>query len=270
MIEIFQKIHPILLAFIAGCFTWGVTALGSAIVFLSRNFSRKMLDAALGFASGIMLSASFWSLLLPAVKLSEHRGILACIPGAIGFILGGVFMRIIDISVPHLHIYLPMEKTEGIKTSWQKSTLLVLAMSLHNIPEGLVIGVSFGAILQGIPSATLPAAIALAIGIAIQDFPEGLAVSIPLYRKGVSRFKSFWYGQLSGFVEPIFALIGALIVGISRPILPYAMGFAAGAMIFVIVEEIIPESQYGGNADIATMGTMIGFVIMMILEVTFS
>lgn len=270
MLEFFQNIHPVLQAFLAGCFTWGLTALGAAFVFCSKKLNRKLLDAALGFAGGVMLSASFWSLLLPSIGLSSNRGVFAWLPATIGFVLGGIFMRFSDIVVPHLHIYLPMEKTEGIKTSWQKSTLLVLAMTLHNIPEGLIIGVSFGAILQGVPSATLLASIVLAVGIGIQDIPEGLAVSLPLYRKGVSRLKSFWYGQLSGVVEPIFALIGVLAVSISKPILPYAMGFAAGAMIFVVIEEIIPESQYAGNADIATIGAMIGFVVMMILDVAFT
>jgi ZIP family zinc transporter len=183
--------------------------------------------------------------------------------------MGGIFMRVTDKMIPHLHIYLPLEKAEGIKTSWHKTTLLVLAMSLHNIPEGLIIGIAFGALGQGFSGATFAAAIALVIGIGIQDFPEGLAVSMPLYHRGVSRFKSFWYGQLSGFVEPVAAFIGAVAVSVSRPLLPHAMGFAAGAMIFVIVEELIPESQYGGNSDIATLGTMVGFVCMMVLEVAF-
>lgn len=270
MLEIFQKIHLVLQAFIAGCFTWGLTALGAAVVFLAKNLNRKILDAALGFAGGVMLSASFWSLLLPSVKLSSDKGVFAWCPTVFGFLLGGVFMRVIDIIIPHLHIYQPMEKTEGIKTSWQRSTLLVLAMTLHNIPEGLIIGVSFGAIAQGIPSATLLAAVVLTVGIGIQDFPEGIAVSLPLHRKGMSHLKSFWYGQLSGIVEPIFAAVGALAVTVSKPILPYAMGFAAGAMIFVVVEEIIPESQYGGNTDVATVGTMLGFAIMMALEVAFA
>lgn len=269
MFEIFVNLNPVFQALIAGCLTWGMTALGAAVVFLSKDLNRKALDCSLGFAAGIMLSASFWSLLLPAVKLSCARGNMAWVPVSAGFLIGGIFMRITDRMIPHLHIYLPLEKAEGIKTSWHKTTLLVLAMSMHNIPEGLVIGVSFGALAQALPGETLASTIALAIGIGIQDFPEGIAVSMPLYRKGVSRFKSFWYGQLSGIVEPMAALVGALAVSFSRPLLPYAMGFAAGAMIFVIIEELIPESQYGGNGDIATIGTMVGFICMMALEIMF-
>ena len=269
MIEFFTNAHPIVQALLAGCCTWFLTALGSAVVFFSKELNRKLLDGALGFAAGVMLSASFWSLILPAVKLSCDKGNMAWVPAALGFLIGGTFMRLVDRMVPHLHLYLPAEQAEGIKTSWHKSTLLFLAMSLHNIPEGLVIGVSFGAIAQGLPGATMAAAVALAVGIGIQDIPEGMAVSLPLHRKGISKFKSFWYGQLSGFVEPIAAVVGAMAVSFSKPLLPYAMGFAAGAMIFVVIEELIPESQYGGNGDTATMGTMIGFVGMMALEVAF-
>ena len=269
MFEIFKNLHPVLQALFAGCCTWGITALGAAVVFLSKDLNRKAMDCSLGFAAGVMLSATFWGLILPAVKLSCDRGNMAWIPAALGFTIGGIFMRLTDKLIPHLHIYLPLEKAEGVKTSWHRTTLLVMAMSLHNIPEGLIIGISFGAFAQGLPGTTLAAAIALAIGIGIQDFPEGLAVSMPLHRKGVPRFKSFWYGQLSGFVEPVGAVIGALAVSFSRPLLPYAMGFAAGAMIFVIIEELIPESQYGGNGDLATIGTMFGFICMMALEVAF-
>ncbi len=269
MVEFFRNAHPVIQALLAGCFTWSFTALGSAVVFLSKDLNRKVLDGSLGFAAGVMLSASFWSLILPAVKLSCDRGNMAWMPATLGFLVGGTFMRLIDKMVPHLHLYLPIEKAEGIKTSWHKSTLLFLAMSLHNIPEGLVIGVSFGVAAQGFPGATLAAAIALAIGIGIQDIPEGMALSVPLHRKGVSRFKSFWYGQLSGAIEPLAALAGAMAVSFSKPILPYAMGFAAGAMIFVVIEELIPELQYGGHGDTATMGTMIGFAMMMALEVLF-
>ena len=269
MLEFFKNLHPVLQALIAGCFTWSLTAVGAAVVFLSKGLNRKFMDASLGFAAGIMLSATFWGLILPSVKLSCRMGNMAWIPPTLGFIIGGIFMRITDRIIPHLHIYLPLEKAEGIKTSWHKTTLLVLAMSLHNIPEGLVIGVSFGALVHGVSDVTLAAAMALALGIGIQDIPEGLAVSMPLFRKGVSRLKSFWYGQLSGFVEPIAALIGALAVSFWGPLLPYAMGFAAGAMIFVVIEELIPESQYGDNGDIATIGTMLGFACMMALEVAF-
>jgi ZIP family zinc transporter len=203
MIDFFIGLHPVLQALIATCFTWGVTALGSAGVFLAKDISKKTLDAMLGFAAGVMIAASFWSLLTPAIKMSEGKDIPAWVPAAAGFLFGGIFLRGIDKILPHLHLGFPIEEAEGIKTSWQRSTLLVLAITLHNIPEGLAVGVAFGAVAAGIPSATLAGAIALAIGIGIQNFPEGLAVSLPLRREGMSRLKSFWYGQLSAIVEPI-------------------------------------------------------------------
>jgi ZIP family zinc transporter len=269
MIDFFIGLHPVLQALIATCFTWGLTALGSAGVFLARDISKKTLDAMLGFAAGVMIAASFWSLLTPAIKMSEGKDIPAWVPAAAGFLFGGLFLRVIDKILPHLHLGFPIEEAEGIKTSWQRSTLLVLAITLHNIPEGLAVGVAFGAVAAGIPSATLAGAIALAIGIGIQNFPEGLAVSLPLRREGMSRLKSFWYGQLSAIVEPIAGVIGAAAVIIAQPILPYALAFAAGAMIFVVVEELVPESQRGGNTDLATAGAMIGFAVMMVLDVAF-
>ena len=269
MIDFFIGLHPVLQALIATCFTWGVTALGSAGVFLAKDISKKTLDAMLGFAAGVMIAASFWSLLTPAIKMSEGKDIPAWVPAAAGFLFGGIFLRGIDKILPHLHLGFPIEEAEGIKTSWQRSTLLVLAITLHNIPEGLAVGVAFGAVAAGIPSATLAGAIALAIGIGIQNFPEGLAVSLPLRREGMSRLKSFWYGQLSAIVEPIAGVIGAAAVILAQPILPYALAFAAGAMIFVVVEELVPESQRGGNTDLATAGAMIGFAVMMVLDVAF-
>ncbi len=269
MIDFFIGLHPVLQALIATCFTWGVTALGSAGVFLAKDISKKTLDAMLGFAAGVMIAASFWSLLTPAIKMSEGKDIPAWVPAAAGFLFGGIFLRGIDKILPHLHLGFPIEEAEGIKTSWQRSTLLVLAITLHNIPEGLAVGVAFGAVAAGIPSATLAGAIALAIGIGIQNFPEGLAVSLPLRREGMSRLKSFWYGQLSAIVEPIAGVIGAATVILAQPILPYALAFAAGAMIFVVVEELVPESQRGGNTDLATAGAMIGFAVMMVLDVAF-
>ncbi len=269
MIDFFIGLHPVLQALIATCFTWGVTALGSAGVFLARDISKKTLDAMLGFAAGVMIAASFWSLLTPAIEMSEGKDIPAWIPATAGFLFGGLFLRVIDKILPHLHLGFPLEEAEGIKTSWQRSTLLVLAITLHNIPEGLAVGVAFGAVAAGIPSATLAGAIALAIGIGIQNFPEGLAVSLPLRREGMSRLKSFWYGQLSAIVEPIAGVIGAAAVIIAQPILPYALAFAAGAMIFVVVEELVPESQRGGNTDLATAGAIIGFTVMMVLDVAF-
>ena len=223
----------------------------------------------LGFAAGVMSAAIYWSMLKPAMEIAAARHLLPWLPAAIGFLLGATFLRGIDKMLPHLQFGFPIEKAEGIKTPWHRSTLLILAMTLHNIPEGLAIGIAFGAVAVGSPSTTLQAAIALAIGIGIQDIPEGLAVSVPLRREGVSRLKSFWYGQLSGIVEPVASVIGAAAVILAQSILPYTLAFAAGAMFFIVVEEIIPESQRGGNAALATMGTIVGFVVMMVLDVAF-
>ncbi|MBU3958955.1 MAG: ZIP family metal transporter [Candidatus Omnitrophica bacterium] len=269
MENLLQNIHPIILAFIAGFFTWVMTAFGAAIVFLTKEINRKLLDVMLGFAAGVMSAAIYWSMLAPAMKIAAARGLAPWFPATVGFLIGGIFLRGIDKILPHLPFGFPIEEAEGIKTPWRRSTLLVLAMTLHNIPEGLAIGIAFGAIAVGSPSTTLHAAIALAIGIGIQDIPEGLAVSLPLRREGVSRLKSFWYGQLSGIVEPVAAVIGAAAVILAQNILPYTLAFAAGAMFFIVVEEIIPESQRGGNADLATMGTIVGFVVMMILGTAF-
>jgi len=262
--------HPVLLAFIAGLATWGMTAFGAAAVFLAKEINRKFLDIMLGFAAGVMLAAIYWSMLAPAMKIAISRHLPAWLPAAVGFLIGGIFLRGLDKILPHLQFGAPIEKAEGIKTPWHRSTLLILAMSLHNIPEGLAIGIAFGAIVAGSPSATLQAAIALAVGIGIQDIPEGLVVSVPMRREGMSRLRSFWYGQLSGVVEPVAAVIGAVAVILAQSILPYTLAFAAGAMFFIIVEEIIPESQRGGNAALATMGTIVGFIVMMILDVAFS
>jgi len=269
MENILQNIHPVIQALIAGLFTWAMTGLGAAAVFLAKEINRKFLDVMLGFAAGVMSAAIYWSMLAPAMKIAASRHLPPWFPAAVGFLIGGVFLRSIDRILPHLQFGAPIEKAEGIKTRWRRSTLLILAMTLHNIPEGLAIGIAFGAIAVGSPSATLQAAIALAIGIGIQDIPEGLAVSVPLRREGVSRLRSFWYGQLSGVVEPVAAVIGALAVVLVQSILPYTLAFAAGAMFFIVVEEIIPESQRGGNAALATMGTITGFVVMMILDVAF-
>ena len=265
----FQNLHPVTQALLATCFTWAVTALGAAGVFIARDISRRVLDAMLGFAGGVMIAASYWSLLAPAIEMSEGKDIPAWVPAVVGFLLGGISLRGIDVILPHLHLGFLTGEAEGFKTSWRRSTLLILAITLHNIPEGLAVGVAFGAVAAGLPSATLAAAIALAIGIGIQNFPEGLAVSVPLRREGMSRLKSFWYGQLSAIVEPIAGVIGAVAVIIAQPILPYALAFAAGAMIFVVIEEVVPEAQRGGNADLATMGGMGGFAVMMVLDVAF-
>jgi len=269
MINTFQNLNPAIQALIATCFTWGMTALGAAMVFMARDISRRFLDCMLGFAGGVMIAASFWSLLVPAIEMSRGMDLTPWFPAVAGFLVGGVFLSGIDKVLPHLHPGFPMEEAEGIKTSWRRSTLLVLAITLHNIPEGLAVGIAFGAVATGFPSATFTAAIALAIGIGIQNFPEGLAVSLPLRAEGMSRLRSFWYGQLSGIVEPVAAVIGAMAVIIARPILPYALGFAAGAMIFVVVEEVVPESQRNSNTDLATWGALIGFAVMMVLDVAF-
>lgn len=266
----FKGLNPIIQALIATCFTWFLTSLGAAVVFLAKNLSRKMLDGMLGFAAGVMIAASFWSLLAPAIEMSESINLPSWMPAVVGFMLGGIFLRGIDRILPHLHLFLPTEQAEGIKTKWRRTTLLVLAITLHNFPEGLAVGVAFGAVATGLPSATIAGAVALAIGIGIQNFPEGTAVSMPLRREGLSRLRSFWYGQLSGTVEPIAGVLGAALVIIARPILPYALAFAAGAMIFVVVEEVIPESQSGGNSDEATLGAMLGFAVMMTLDVALS
>jgi ZIP family zinc transporter len=267
MLEAIEKQNHILQALIATLFTWGVTALGAAVVFLTKGLSRRTLDFMLGFAAGVMVAASFWSLLAPAISMSEHLGRLAWFPAAVGFLMGGLFIRLIDRILPHLHLGLPVAQAEGIKTSWHRSILLVLAITLHNIPEGLAVGVAFGALAAGSEHASFAAACALAIGIGIQNFPEGTAVSVPLRGEGMSRLKSFWYGQLSGFVEPVAGVFGAAAVIIVQPLLPYALAFAAGAMIFVVAEEVIPESQREGNTDLATMGVLIGFTVMMVLDV---
>ena len=267
MVDWFVGQNTVLQALIATLFTWFVTALGAALVFFFKTINRKVLDGMLGFAAGVMIAASFWSLLAPAIEMAEESSLPAWIPATAGFLMGGLFLYIADKIIPHLHLGFPMEEAEGIKTSWHRSILLVLAITLHNIPEGLAVGVAFGALASDLPSATMAGAVALAIGIGIQNFPEGAAVSVPLRREGFSRLKSFWYGQASGIVEPIAGVLGAVSVILIKPILPYALAFAAGAMIYVVVEELIPESQLEKNTDIATMGAMGGFAVMMTLDV---
>jgi len=262
---------PVTQAFIAGLFTWGITAVGASLVFFVKTVNQKLLDSMMGFAAGVMIAASFWSLLVPSIEMAEEQDVISWIPAAVGFIGGGIFLRLCDALLPHLHIGLPSTSAEGLKTRWKRTTLLVLAITLHNIPEGLAIGVLFGAAASGAEfagNATVFSAITLAIGIGIQNFPEGLAVSMPLRREGMKSGKSFCYGQLSAVVEPISAAFGAWAVLYVQPALPYALAFAAGAMIYVVVEELIPESQQRENTDIATLGTMIGFVVMMVLDVS--
>jgi len=264
---LFMGMGPVGQALAASLFTWGMTALGAAVVFMAKDINRKLLDGMLGFAAGVMIAASFWSLLAPGIALAEEMGTPGWLPAAAGFLAGGAFLRLLDFILPHLHLNAPRSEAEGIATSWRRSTLLVLAITLHNIPEGLAVGVGFGAVAAGYPAASLGGAVALALGIGIQNLPEGTAVSVPLRREGLSRLKCFWYGQLSGVVEPVAAVLGAALVFWSKPILPYALSFAAGAMIFVVVEELIPESQRGGNTDLATLGALLGFTTMMVLDV---
>ncbi|MBN1138981.1 MAG: ZIP family metal transporter [Anaerolineae bacterium] len=263
----FASLNPTVQALLATCFTWFLTALGSASVFVFRSIDRRVLDSMLGFAAGVMIAASFWSLLAPAIEMAAESDLPVWLPATVGFLLGGAFLYGVDRVLPHLHAGLSMEQAEGIHTSWQRSVLLVLAITMHNIPEGLAVGVAFGALSAQLPASSLAGAVALALGIGLQNFPEGAAVSIPLRREGFSRLKSFWYGQLSGLVEPVAGVVGAAAVLLMRPILPYALAFAAGAMIYVVIEELIPESQLSKNSDISTVGAMLGFAVMMTLDV---
>jgi ZIP family zinc transporter len=254
------------LALLAGIFTWGVTAIGASMVFFFKKLNKRVTNLMLGFAAGVMIAASFWSLLAPAIEMSEGMGKLSFVPALIGFLVGGAFMIAMDRLIPHLHMGLPENQAEGLHSHASKSILLVLAITLHNIPEGLAVGVAFGMVISGDVQG-LAAAMVLAVGIGIQNFPEGAAVSIPLRSAGMTRARSFFYGQLSAVVEPVFATLGALLVIFIVPVLPYALAFAAGAMIFVVVEELIPESQIGEGSDFSAVGVMGGFAIMMTLDV---
>ncbi len=262
------NLNPIVQALIATLFTWFLTALGSSTVFIFKSINKKVLNGMLGFAAGVMIAASFWSLLAPAISMAEEAGSTPWIPAVIGFLAGGAFLWGVDTIMPHLHIGDANQEPEGVKTSWQRSVLLVLAITLHNIPEGLAVGVAFGAAAAGFPSATLAGALALGLGIGLQNFPEGAAVSVPLRREGLSRTKSFLYGQASGLVEPIAGVLGAAAVIAMKPILPYALSFAAGAMIYVVVEELIPEAQQEKHhSNVGTIGAMAGFAVMMLMDV---
>ncbi|MBK8836966.1 MAG: ZIP family metal transporter [Anaerolineae bacterium] len=268
MLDFLQQYSPIAQALIATIFTWGVTAAGAALVYVAKTVDPKLMDSMLGFAAGVMIAASFWSLLAPGIEMAEQMGQISWLTAVIGFMGGGIFMRLTDRLLPHLHPGMALNQREGIKTSWQRSTLLVLAITLHNIPEGLAVGVAFGAAAANLSSATLGGAIALAVGIGLQNFPEGAAVALPLRREGMGRTRSFLMGQASGMVEPIAGALGAAFVLYMQNILPYALCFAAGAMIFVVVEELIPESQRNeANIDFVTIATMAGFAVMMILDV---
>lgn len=269
IVQFFEGIDPVLGALLATLFTWGLTALGASMVFFVKTLRRQLLDGLLGFTGGVMIAASYWSLLAPAIEMTPDvaPNLPNWFPAAVGFLMGAFFLYGMDKFMPHLHINFDRSKAEGVKTDWQRSTLLVLAITLHNIPEGLAVGVLFGAVAHGMPGADIAGAVALAIGIGLQNFPEGIAVSMPLRRQGVSRLRSFWFGQLSAIVEPIAAVAGALMVVYALPILPYALAFAAGAMIFVVIEEVVPEAQQDKYTDIATMGFVIGFIVMMSMDV---
>ena len=267
MVAWFTALNPIWQALLATCFTWFLTAVGAGVVFPFRTVNRKVLDGMLGFAAGVMIAVSFWSLLAPAREMAAEFSTPTWIPPTFGFLLGSTFIWGVDKILPHLHRGFPMGEVEGVSTTWRRSILLVLAITLHNFPEGLAIGVAFGAVAIDPAAAPLAAALALTLGIGIQNLPEGMAVSVPLRRDGMSRPKSFWYGQLTGMVEPLAGLIGALAVIAIKPILPYALSFAAGAMIYVVVEELIPESRRGKHSDIPTIGTALGFALMTALEI---
>lgn len=268
LVQYFSDIDPVLAALYATTFTWLLTAAGASLVFFFKSMNRGVLDAMLGFTGGVMVAASFWSLLAPAIEMSERMyPAMKWMPAAIGFLFGALFIFGLDKVMPHLHINFGEDEKEGMKTQWHRTTLLVLAITLHNIPEGLAVGVLFGGAAHGIEGATIAGAITLAIGIGIQNFPEGFAVAMPLRRQGVSRRKSFWYGQLSAIVEPVFGVLGAVAVVYMEPILPFALAFAAGAMIYVVVEEVIPETQRDKFTDVAVLGFIGGFLVMMILDV---
>ncbi|HEX6915747.1 MAG TPA: ZIP family metal transporter [Chitinophagaceae bacterium] len=266
--QFFIQIGPIWSALIATVFTWLVTATGASLVFFFKTMHRGVLDGMLGFTGGVMVAASFWSLLNPAIEMSEHLyPSMKWMPAATGFLAGALFIFSLDRYTPHLHINFGIEEKEGVKTKLHRTTLLILAITLHNIPEGLAVGVLFGAAAEGMTEATVGGAIALAMGIGIQNFPEGIAVSMPLRRHGVSRSRSFFYGQLSAIVEPVAGVIGALAVIYMQPVLPFALAFAAGAMIYVVVEEVIPETQRDKYTDVSVLGFIGGFLVMMVLDV---
>ncbi len=265
IIQYFETISPIAAAFYATTFTWGLTAVGASFVFFFRNMNRNLLDGMLGFTGGVMVAASIWSLLIPAINMSGGEGFEKVTPAILGFLAGASFLFILDKILPHFHVN--FKRVEGVKTPWQKTTLMILAITLHNIPEGLAVGVLFGGVAAGIPEASIGGAVALAIGIGLQNFPEGIAVAMPLRRMGMSRKRSFFYGQLSAIVEPVAGVAGAVAVAVFTPVLPYALAFAAGAMIFVVVEEVIPEAQQNKSSDMATLGFIGGFIVMMTLDV---
>lgn len=268
LLSYLQGINPIIAALIATVFTWLVTALGASVVFMFNTLSRKVLDTMLGFTGGVMIAASFWSLLSPAISMAENLKVPQWFPAATGFFTGALFLFALDKLLPHLHVNFDMPEKEGVNVNWNKTILLVMAITLHNIPEGLAVGIGFGAVAAGIPGAEISSAVALAIGIGLQNFPEGTAVAVPLRRTGLGRFRSFLWGQASALVEPVAGVAGAFFVIHVTAILPYALSFAAGAMVYVVVEEVVPETQRDKYTDFATLGFVIGFVTMMILDVS--
>jgi len=268
--EAFRSASPLVQALLAGLFTLGLTAAGAGVVVFGRHMRESWLAAMLGFAAGVMLAASYWSLLAPSIELAEQQGVPSWLPAAVGFLAGAAFLRLADELLPHLHPGLAIEQAEGIHTTWRRSTLLVMAITLHNIPEGLAIGVAFGAASLAAPAdsaAAFASAVALTLGIGLQNFPEGVVVAMPLRASGMTRLRSFVYGAASAAVEPIAAVLGAAAVLTAQPLLPYALAFAAGAMVYVVVEELIPEAQQGGHPDLATSALVVGFTVMMILDV---
>lgn len=264
--DFFKELSPFFQTLIATAFTWFLTLIGSSFIFLKKEVSKTTINSMLSFAAGIMVSASFFSLLSPAIEMGKEKFPLVFS----GFLTGGLFILLIDKSLPHIHLFTGEKKEEGLKTKWKKTTLLILAITLHNIPEGISIGVAFGSASQNLENSTLASAISLAIGIGIQNLPEGFAVSGPLRREGFSLWKAFFYGQLSAMVEPIGGIFGCIFVMAANLILPFVLSFAAGAMVYVVVEELIPEAQKEPHNDLSTISILLGFSLMMFLDVIFS
>jgi ZIP family zinc transporter len=260
--------HPLMLAFLAGTFTFAMTALGSLAILLRRDPSRRMMDVLLGFSAGVMLAASYWSLLAPSVEIATKTTSLPWLPPALGFAAGGLGLWALDKLMPHAHLLVPgLSVQEGLHTPWRRSTLLLLAITLHHIPEGLALGVAAGAAASGAPGTSIGATVALTLGLGLQNLPEGLAVSGVLRREGVPRGKAVLLGAMTGSVEPLAAVFGAALMGLSTVLLPYGLAFAAGAMVFIVIEELIPECQSSGHADAAVLSAIIGFTLMTVLDI---
>ncbi len=264
-----QSIHPLFLAFLAGLFTWAMTALGAGAILLRRNPSQRLMDVLLGFSAGVMLAASYWSLLAPAVEIARKTSSMPWLAPSLGFAAGGIGLWALDKVMPHVHLMMPGSgsEPEGVRTSWGRSTLLVLAITLHHIPEGIALGVAAGAAASGAPGTSVGAAVALALGLGVQNFPEGLAVSALLRREGHSRGRATYLGAMTGSVEPIAAVLGAALVSLSMVLLPWGLAFAAGAMVFIVIEELVPECQQCGNGDAAVLAAILGFALMTVLDI---